>query len=133
MLLHSLGLSRCKTLSCGLINQNSVPTAIGTQLSLKIPNSKPKCIFIGIRSVLGRKKKGEKRRERHPYLPYFLKVQLRKCVEPIRNLANVEELDLKTKQRTGCVEDKKTFQHRVNSSRARRQLIRHYITFPNSD
>lgn len=28
-------------------------------------------------------------------LAYFLKVQLRKCMEPISNLANVEELDLK--------------------------------------
>lgn len=36
-----------------------------------------------------------------PHLPYFLKVQLRKCMEPIGNLANVEELDLKTGQQTG--------------------------------
>lgn len=36
-----------------------------------------------------------------PHLPYFLKVQLRKCMEPIGNLANVEELDLKPEQPTG--------------------------------
>lgn len=35
-------------------------------------------------------------------LSYFLEVQLGKCVEPVGNLANVEELDLKTGQRTGC-------------------------------
>lgn len=44
--------------------------------------------------------------EGDPYLPYFLKIQLRKCVEPIGYLANVEELDLKTKQKAGCAEDK---------------------------
>lgn len=36
-----------------------------------------------------------------PHLPYFLKVQLRKCMEPIGNLANVEELDLKPGQQAG--------------------------------
>lgn len=35
-----------------------------------------------------------------PHLSYFLEVQLRKCMEPIGNLANVEELDLKTGEKT---------------------------------
>lgn len=125
MLLHSLGLRRCKTLSCGLINQN-LKLLLELSSAKKSPTHKTKMYFYW-NSISFRKKKkkkkeegGKKKRERHPYLPYFLKVQLRKCVEPIRNLANVEELDLKTKQRTGCVEDKKTFQHGVNSSRARR-------------
>lgn len=34
-----------------------------------------------------------------PHLSYFLEVELRKCMEPVGNLANVEELDLKTGQR----------------------------------
>lgn len=124
MLLHSLGLRRCKTLSCGLINQN-LKLLLELSSAKKSPTHKTKMYFYWNSISFRKEKKKEeggkkKKRERHPYLPYFLKVQLRKCVEPIRNLANVEELDLKTKQRTGCVEDKKTFQHGVNSSRARR-------------
>lgn len=36
------------------------------------------------------------------HLSYFLEVQLGQGVEPVGNLANVEELDLKSGQRTRC-------------------------------
>lgn len=46
-----------------------------------------------------------------PHLSYFLEVQLRKCMEPIGNLANVEELDLKTGQKTRWTEKRASVLH----------------------
>ena len=37
----------------------------------------------------------------HPYLSHFLEVQLRKGMEPVCDLANVEELHLKAAERAG--------------------------------
>lgn len=46
-----------------------------------------------------------------PHLSYFLEVQLRKCMEPIGNLANVEELDLKTGEKTRQAEKRASVLH----------------------
>lgn len=46
-----------------------------------------------------------------PHLSYFLEVQLRKCMEPIGNLANVEELDLKTGEKTRQTEKRASVLH----------------------
>ncbi len=38
-----------------------------------------------------------------PYLSHFLKIQLRKSMEPVANLTDIEKLDLETtRQKEGC-------------------------------
>lgn len=64
MLLHSLGLRRCKTLSCGLINQN-LKLLLELSSAKKSPTHKTKMYFywnlISFRKEKKKKEEGEKK------------------------------------------------------------------------
>lgn len=61
MLLHSLGLRRCKTLSCGLINQN-LKLLLELSSAKKSPTHKTKMYFYW-NSISFRKEKKKKKKE----------------------------------------------------------------------
>lgn len=61
MLLHSLGLRRCKTLSCGLINQN-LKLLLELSSAKKSPTHKTKMYFYW-NSISFRKGKKKKKKE----------------------------------------------------------------------
>lgn len=65
MLLHSLGLRRCKTLSCGLINQN-LKLLLELSSAKKSPTHKTKMYFywnsISFRKEKKKKKEGGKKK-----------------------------------------------------------------------